>query len=126
MNDVLMNKPACNSRPLTDYREITSKIVRNNEVIDFWYASDLTCNIHVGDNHIISCVYWDNSTNDNDYTSTPHYDSNISTYTCGSEFCGGRMGTTCNKTLSVVLLEGGIMTYSNNKFILNPKHSSLN
>jgi hypothetical protein len=36
------------------------------------------------------------------------------------------MGVSADKTLSVVLLEGGIMTYSNNRYALNPKHPSLN
>jgi hypothetical protein len=124
-DSLLQNNPRCNSRPLTDYREITSKIVRNNEVIDFWYASELTCNIHVGDNHIISCVYWDNSIYTNEYKANCHYDSNISTYTCGTEFMGACKGVLVDKTLSVVLVEGGVMTYSDNRYALNPKHPSL-
>ena len=121
-----INKREYSSRPLTDEEQITEMTAYNGDIIDFWDGSKLTCNIHVGDNHIISCVYWDDLIYTNNYTLSSHFDSSKTTYYGIQDEGVISGGVVCNKTLSVVLLEGGIMTYSNNKFVLNPNHSPLN
>jgi hypothetical protein len=122
-----INSPLYSSRPLTDERQITEITAHNGDIIDFWHGSTLTCNIHVGDNHIISCVYWDNSIYANNYALSSYFDSSRTKY-YGSLYSSSLKltgGTQVDKTLSVILIEGGIMTYSANKFTLNPNHPSL-
>ena len=121
-SDTYLTNSTFNSRPLTDESLLCVLTANNGDVIDFWYASGLSCRLYTGNDRVLSCYMWDTKYDSNN---TEIYYSNIANlFTSGSGF-STQNGVITNKTLSVVLVEGGVMTYSANKYEINPKHSSL-